>query len=435
VGLHQHRSPCRVEFRGARLPSRIAKRFRLQSGRDVAEKEESGSKLDGLLERIPIMDGGGRRRLTAGTIVVLTVLILFKDLRDTLTHAIAAKDVSISLVLAGGALLIYATGVIVELVGEVFLARAVANVVWSYVDAGHYAQRWKGFKRPLAWVFVVVCGTVRSVGYFVLGLFGGSRWRMRPLGRLSGTARRTFEVQPFSVRDSIEQPLGANAEFGRKALIDQLATAESRRWARRLMDRPKDVLALVSAIVFSLLLYLATTPIYFTLKPETKSDLKKLRVEFREDMFDMDRITPLDSLGRFARSDMNEMLYNYYRFTDPSVLARQDINSLTRGGILQEAQERCDNVADQLERRSHTDSFEIDRVRSFCLRLEKSRIYHAFIPALNEIDTIVQRQYLIRSTYVLAAMFLYIAFFNTLSAATVTVIEALALERPESAAS
>src|ERR1700722_20053487 len=51
-----------------------------QQGCTVAEKEESGSKLDALLERIPVLDGGGRRRLTAGTITLLTLLLAFSNL-------------------------------------------------------------------------------------------------------------------------------------------------------------------------------------------------------------------------------------------------------------------------------------------------------------------------------------------------------------------
>ena len=199
----------------------------------MGDKGESVSKFDAFIERIPLLDGGGRRRLTAGAIVVLTVLLASPELSGWIVNAVETKVASVSLFLAAGALLIYATGVIVELIGEVFLARAVANAAWSYIAAAQFLreQRWHRLAKQLAWLpIVVVWGTPRAIAYFVLGLFGGSRWRMRLAPRLSQQARSFYEELPTAVRGALEHTLSNKADFGRKAVIDELRAPASRAW-------------------------------------------------------------------------------------------------------------------------------------------------------------------------------------------------------------
>src|SRR5262245_42120833 len=140
----------------------------------MAEQGESVTKLDTVLERVPIVDGGGRRRLSAGTLVVLTALVAIPAVRGWIFEAVSAKDISLSILLATSALLIYATGVIVELIGEVFLTRAVANATWSYIVAEQYVRQ----KTLPSWAkaliripVVLIWGSVRAIAYFATGFF------------------------------------------------------------------------------------------------------------------------------------------------------------------------------------------------------------------------------------------------------------------------
>jgi hypothetical protein len=142
----------------------------------MEDKEKSTSKLEALLERVPVLDGGGRRRLTAGTIVVITAVSTLDYFKADVSQTVSSKDVSVSLLLASGVLLIFATGVLVELVGEVFLARAVANVVWSYAELSDQTAQWSHARRKmLAGAYIAFLGTLRAPFYFAFGLFGGSK--------------------------------------------------------------------------------------------------------------------------------------------------------------------------------------------------------------------------------------------------------------------
>ncbi len=108
---------------------------------------------------------------------------------------------------------------------------------------------------PVAW------GFIRALWYLILGIFGNARWRMPPEGHLSEQGRKAFKSLPDAVQYAVIRPLGNKAEFGRRELIRRLPSSDDRRWALNVLARPYDVLAIVSAIVLSLALYLFA-PLY-----------------------------------------------------------------------------------------------------------------------------------------------------------------------------
>jgi hypothetical protein len=425
---------------------------------DEDDKKGSVSTIGALLERIPIMDGGGRRRLTAGTIVVLTGVLVIDSLRTAISSAITARDISLTLLLAGAALLIYATGVIVELVGEVFLARAVSNFVWAYVDVSNRTRNWRRLYQPLIGVYVPIWGTLQAIGNFIAGLFGSTQWRMRPMWRLSARAREIFELQPPPVRSSIEQALGLNAEFGRKALIDQLPTSESRRWARRQMDRPKDVLAIVSAIIISLLLFLVASPEDFTPSPDVNGDLLANRAILEEtgkglaSLLSSKEIAELQvraAMGRETKGDQTTIdalghlkdlaaaTEGLARLTYPAFLADQ--RSVTDYFFVAYVEELVKNISTSCDvgswKENGIDKDNANKIASVALAVGTAC---AQLRTLNRLERTLatahqQIQFefefpLIRIATILAALFLYVGFFNTLTASTISVIEMLALE-------
>jgi hypothetical protein len=427
------------------------------------DKKSMGSNISAVFERIPILDGGGRRRLTAGTLVVLTAVLVIDSLRSGIATLITNKDLSLSLVLAGAGLLIYATGVIVELVGEVFLARAVSNFVWSYLHANAYAKTWRPLYRSIAWPYVSIWGTLRGACYFVLGLFGASRWRMRPMRRLSANASQAFENQPPAVRESIQCALGNNAEFGRKALIDQLRTPESRRWARTLMDRPKDVLALVSAIIISLSLYLALAPIPYSISPETNSALAQeqrvLSEAFRlvDTQFDAKEISEVKKREhtetdqakvqdpvlqtRLLISNAVQAMRNFADLTDPSKLPAWDSSSHFGSTSIEvylntwtdDFIGACngDGVPKdvKIEKDDYPDLKPLTKLlASVCDTFDARKAAGVIENAYQQVETSRDQERLRRAALLFAALFLYVAFFNTLTATTISVIELLAFQ-------
>jgi hypothetical protein len=421
----------------------------------MAEKEQSGSKLDAFLERIPILDGGGRRRLTAGTITLMTVGVV-SNIWPHVKEAIAARDTSLSLFLAVGALLIYATGVLVELIGEIFLARAVANAVWSYMEAANATRRFRPLLRPLAWVHIAVWGSSRALVYFLQGLFGRSRWRMRFRRELSAGGRRAYDKLPYAVRLALKHSLGAKAEFGRMALIELMATPRKRRWGMMMTERPKDVLALVSAIVISLLILLVWSPIRQDLTQATASNLNAVRTE-------LDKIkNPLDAASEEiedAVATMTEKLDVHSAESLKSDVAsfESDLNSfdsllesvgilksLTSVDYLRFARQYTANDAyarivsacqfkGALSNRTGPQTTVFQKVRtantSACKALTATGYFPApIVIAYEELNRSARQQASVRIVSGLAALFLYVAFFNTLTSVTISMIETIGLE-------
>lgn len=416
----------------------------------MAEKEESGSKLDALLERIPVLDGGGRRRLTAGTITLLTLLVAFSDIWPHIKEAIAAKDTSISLFLVVGALLIYATGVLVELMGEIFLARAVGNAVWSYVEAAKETRRWRPSLRPSAWPYIIVWGSIQALGYFFVGLFGKSHWRMRLRRRLSANARSTYDKFPYPVRLALTRSLGAKAEFGRMALIELVTGPARKRWARTLMERPKDVLALVSALVISLLILLVWSPIRQDLTPAAVQTLEPMRLQL--DKVKIRLVSARDefySIIRTAKPQPDarslESLKDLTNSFDALVNLVQALHGLTQVSYLRHTgsfaisvpyenfEPACDSKIDtsRMEESVAAATKKLDDSRTAaCKELSEfvDRLHTATFAAYRELFTSAEQQAIVRFVSGIAALFLYVAFFNTLTSVTLSVIEAIALE-------
>ena len=416
----------------------------------MAEKEESGSKLDALLERIPALDGGGRRRLTAGTITLLAVLAAFSNVWPTIKELAAPKETPLSLLLAVGALLIYATGVLVELIGEIFLARAVANAVWSYVEAANYSQRWRRLLRPIGWMYITLWGSIRALSYFSQGLFGRSRWRMRFRRRLSANAGRAYDQIPYPVRLALKHSLGAKAEFGRMALIELLTSPRKRKWAKTLMERPKDVLALVSALVVSLLILLVWSPIRQDLTPTTRGNLEAMRSDLDGDIKHLtaawgDRYSLFRAIN--AKPDVPSLknLRGVLESFDNLRRSIRTLRNLTYEESLKHSNEfaiavaydviysACNlnedapNAAEPLA----TISQKVETAESdACEAFEEStaRLPRPIFAAYEELSASAEEQAIVRIVSGVAALFLYVAFFNTLTSVTISVIEAIGLE-------
>jgi len=348
------------------------------------------------------------------------------------------------LLLAVGALLIYAAGVLVELVGEVFLARAVANAAWSFVIAAERVRFWKWLPRFLGWIGIVVFwGTVRALGYFSIGLFGASRWRMRLAG-LSPDARATLDAQPAAVRDSIKQPLGSTADFGRKTLIDEFTTADSRRWARRQIDRPRDVLALVSAIVLSLIIAAFGHSSAIQLSNATRQTLEQKRADVQNlvkqlsafaTTYSKDSERPDPVLLHVVKL-LEERETAFVEQTLPEALELPiEGLSLTKSNTRRAEDEVWETIGNLNKAWiANADSSrgpplpELWDLAQKCQDASRA-LSGVYWTAADEISSATKTSLVVRITAAVAALFLYVAFFNTLSSTTASVIEALALQR------
>jgi len=239
--------------------------------------------VEKVLDRIPsYSEGASRRRSVAGGIILITITGLFAHLEvETPLKGISTQDLITSPVIVASVLLFaYAIGLIVEMVGEIFLVRATAGVFWGlgypFRNVIHQNGFIQFFGRTLAFLFIV---PFRLLINLVKGFLGQTAYTLPIETYLSRKARLYYHALPEKVREGIAQPIGDSAELARKVLVDEFPDID-RKWANGLIVRAKDVLAITTALVIAALLYLGGTGHLNVVVLGNNSDLKEAERSF-----------------------------------------------------------------------------------------------------------------------------------------------------------
>jgi hypothetical protein len=153
-------------------------------------------------------------------------------------------DLLRSPILIGVALVLaYTVGTFIELLGEIIFAPVVCGVIGE-VETAWVARRWGAL--PLALL----------VGPFK-GLAGRGGLQLAIPENLSLKAQERFEVEPLppSVIHGLKYPFGLRSELAFKYVADSFKAERSRRWAKQVITRVKDVSALITVtlILFTML--------------------------------------------------------------------------------------------------------------------------------------------------------------------------------------
>jgi len=211
------------------------------------------SQLKLVLEKLPYMDGSGRRRFVTGGIILIGLLWLnWGDIGGAIRiDQIDVADFLSSPTLTFGLiLLIYAIGSIVEMLGDLFLVRAASGIFWSFgypFRIINYKSKIMNFIiRAILLVFVVPLLTIYHV---VCGIVGRTSYRIQFKDELSDDGCEVFKKLPEKVSKGLIYPVGNESDFAFKYLIDRFEMESDRKWARRLITRAKDVSATTTAVL------------------------------------------------------------------------------------------------------------------------------------------------------------------------------------------
>ncbi|MEQ9450485.1 MAG: hypothetical protein RJQ07_02775 [Pseudomonadales bacterium] len=176
-------------------------------------------------------------------------------------------------------LVIYATGTLIEMLGDFFLARAASGFLFVLRSVNPYAMP---FWRPVEWqksyidrglwgiaeYIVNMILLVPAAAYFTfMGLLGSSYFRIRDTTLLEN-------LHPM-VREGVEQPLGKFADGALYNLVKSLPDEESRKWGRSLLNRAKDISVVTASI-------LVTAPILVILYSGNADTLRLAKLELEQ---------------------------------------------------------------------------------------------------------------------------------------------------------
>lgn len=212
------------------------------------------SSIEKIIDRIPYSDGGFRRRLSAGVIVVMGAVFFISINRNVSTEPleklITNPTVAIILVV-----LTYALGGLVEAIAELFVTRLTGNLAWAWSQPRRIANRVHRFLQPFVLIFSFYPGI-----FFILmaefgkAMAGKSSFSWDDLDENFHKDSRTFFAElPEVVRIGLQKPFGEFSDLAWHYLV-KLGDQSTAALLRRLEARNKDVLVIVTALSIFLVL-------------------------------------------------------------------------------------------------------------------------------------------------------------------------------------
>ena len=233
----------------------------LSSLKTLTDRMMAEGFLEKVLERLPYSDGAGRRRIVAGGIVFIAGTFLQKDAFPSSLAQMELKEILTSpIIIAVCLLLIYAIGSIVELIGEIFLARAASGVLWGLSfpmrKINYESKALRYVTRGVLW-FLGIPILLAEVHLF-LSFFGYPSYRIMLNDRLSERAKQLYNTLPEKVADGLSQPVGDNAELACKYVVEKMQDEKDRKWALYSVNRSKDVLAITSALFIAFTIFIVS---------------------------------------------------------------------------------------------------------------------------------------------------------------------------------
>ena len=218
------------------------------------------SHLDKILDHFPLFDGSGRRRFVSGGIILIGFGLLNWGALQQIITAIKFSDyLSSPIIAAGLVLIVYAIGSVADLFGDLFLIRAASGIFWSpgyTIDTSrkYFGEPWATIAGGLLFIPVAIYG-------ILLGLVGITRYKIPLQKNLSKEAATFVDNLPAKVIDGLSHPVGDSATFAFKFIIDQFKSESDRGWARRQLNKARDVSAITTAL-FSVLFWALVTGVF-----------------------------------------------------------------------------------------------------------------------------------------------------------------------------
>ncbi len=259
------------------------------------------SSIDIIAERVPVFDGSLRRKFFVGVLVLLTFLISTPETSNWIKLDPQSNQVwSLSLFTITFFLLVFAVGSAIELLGEVSLSRAIGGGVWGIKElfADEFAQ--KNHRMPphflnrcRFYIYRLICLPGYLFRYCFKGAVGGTDYRIDITPFLSPRGVTKFNSLPQQIKDGIGNPVGPKSDLAFHFLAESFTTDVDRRWARSLVNRCRDVLAICTAMVV-IILYVAivqVVPFYSNYTERMAQQLREANDIIRLTNLNYDRLT------------------------------------------------------------------------------------------------------------------------------------------------
>ena len=116
----------------------------------------------------------------------------------------------------------------------------------------------------------------------IKGFLGRTAYKSEIKSSLSLKAKKLYNSLPKKVAAGLSEPVGDNAEIAWKYLVDHFDHQGDQKWARRLIARSKDVLAVITSLIIVLIINVAIfgfDPLYSLIRPLPNIDPNMKEIE------------------------------------------------------------------------------------------------------------------------------------------------------------
>jgi hypothetical protein len=227
--------------------------------------------LSKIADRVPYLNGGFRLRFIAGLVFLSVVLLL--TLGSGLLEIDSLKRVlsfSAPILFISLALLIYATGCLVEVLADTIVIRAVMGAHVGYTVGvrllaqargwGLVGRTWTGIPRAVWRTLLTLAAAVSLFFQVLINAVAGLSVRL-PSVRLEESVLETsaWKAAPPEVREILLSPFGQGSELVSWYLPSLFRSARDQAWARSLLNSARETLLVSSALVIPIVAIILLT--------------------------------------------------------------------------------------------------------------------------------------------------------------------------------
>lgn len=288
--------------------------------------------------------------------------------------------------------------------------------VWSWIST---INRYMLF--VLFWPLRIMLATFR-------GLSGRTDYALGLGSRLSPQGHTTWMGLPERVALGLERPAGEYGELAIHFMVDQYEKPSNKRWVTRLVGRMRDVAIVVSAVVLAFIITIGST--FARTSTETNDDPESAEIDARESA----EAALYEARAEVRRWEDRGVLRQTFSDTGPTGLFTPDLVEGVR-----QLEGTLARVKSEAERQRISGAvYEQDYAASRSAVEAAVKAITAHEAAKGAANLFRAQRLVTRLSLLLAfqlTLFLYLILFVTLRGAVESMIEALAIERAELAAS
>ena len=230
------------------------------------------SNIDKIADKISYFDGGFRRRMTAGTLLTIFVVLgLFSESKPEIVELVEYTSPGLLALLF---LLVHAVGGLVDVFASLFMSRLAGNIAWTFErprllnkTSKHTLGKLKPLKsgryliiliryllRPIvSFLFHAIVLLIKFPIGFVSAFIGVSFYHWASLkDQLTDTSSRLVDDYPENVQLSLDDPFGKKRRFLWVYFGIIGASDEVKSLARQLEARNHEVLSIITASMLGL---------------------------------------------------------------------------------------------------------------------------------------------------------------------------------------